>query len=97
MRSLRLAMIAHGIPAAETAALAELLGIESLEDIEELLFGTFMCVPLAFRSRVLALRNRYKRDDDTDWLVPDGVNCNWLAYDVVFWAGAVQYATEHGV
>ena len=93
MRSLRLAMIAHGIPEAETAALAALLRIGTLEDVQDMHFVAFLRVPHAFRYRILALRNRHKRAGDDDWLVPADVN--WLQFDVVFWAGVVQYTGEH--
>ena len=88
MRSLRLAMIAHGIPHDDVADLAALLRIETLEDLEELHFTTFMQVPHAHRDGILALRNAYKHVEDYDW--PAAVDGDWIAFDYHFWLGVVQ-------
>jgi hypothetical protein len=59
MRSLRLAMIAHGIPNRWTARLAAGLGISVVEDLADLTAETIMLVPTEFRQRIVDLRNFY--------------------------------------
>ena len=55
--SLRLAMIAHGVPANQTAFLAERLGITSLADLADLHIINLMRVPDVLRLPLLRLHN----------------------------------------
>ena len=76
MSSLSLMMIAHGVPVSETVGLAELLRIESLEDLAELHFLFVMRVSYELRYALIALHNSHKRTHDDDWVVPNNVDCH---------------------
>ena len=65
MRSLRLAMIAHGIPEKWTHRLANALGIKSVEDLAGLRYDTIMKIPTMFRQNIIDLRNNYVPDNMT--------------------------------
>ena len=65
MKSLRLAMMAHGIPKKWTHRLANALGIKSVEDLVGLKYDTIMIIPKMFRQNIIDLRNAYVPDDMT--------------------------------
>ena len=67
MISLRLAMIAHGIPENWTARLADGLGIQSVEDLASMKADAVDRVPKEFRKRIYDLRNAYAPDNVTLW------------------------------
>ena len=67
MISLRLAMMAHDIPAKWTARLADGLGIQSVEDLESMQADAVDRVPKQFRTRIYNLRNTYAPDNATWW------------------------------
>ena len=90
MRSLRLAMIADGIPTAETALLAAALDMQDIGDIEKLNFFHLMRVPHTNRFGILAMRNRYKRAGDADWNIPADVN--WDLFDHLLAEAILQLA-----
>ena len=77
--SLRLAMLAEGIPNDQTAALAADLDWEKIEDIQGMAFFHMLRVPHELRWGILALRNRYKRAGESDWVIPADVN--WDEWD----------------
>ncbi len=85
-------MIPHGVPASETAGLAELLRVQNLEDLPELHFLFVMRVPHDLRYSLIALHNAHKRDDDDDWVVPDNVDRH--DFDVDFTTGLLQLTSE---
>lgn len=70
MRSLRSAMIRHGVPQDETAALAAALGINSVQDIKHVFFQNLLArVPRAssdLRHAFIALHNEHVPDDPWD-------------------------------
>lgn len=57
--SLRLAMLAHGVPANQTAALAELLGIQSTNDLAGLSIVHVVRVPRPLRAAFIRLRHAH--------------------------------------
>ncbi len=59
MRSLRLAMMEHGIPKRWTHRLANALGIKSVEDLAGLQYDTIMIIPTMFRQNIIDLCNAY--------------------------------------
>jgi hypothetical protein len=65
MRSLRLAMMDHGIPKRWTHRLANALGIKSVEDLVRLKYDTIMIIPKMFRQNIIDLRNAYLPDNMT--------------------------------
>ena len=67
MRSLRLAMRAHGIPKKWTHRLANALGIMDVEDLAGLKYDTIMIIPTMFRQNIIDLRNAYVPDNMTQW------------------------------
>jgi hypothetical protein len=67
MRSLRLVMIAHGIPARWTHHLAAGLGIRSVADLAALQIDVVFLVPAEFRQSICDLRNSYKAPDAETW------------------------------
>ena len=77
--SLRLAMLAHGIPNDQTAALAADLDWRNIEDIQGMAFFHMLRVPHELRWGILALRNRYKRAGESDWVIPADVD--WDEWD----------------
>jgi len=67
MKSLRLAMIAHGIPADQTHGLVSTLELESVDDLGALDVMKLYLVPVEYRNSVIDLRNFFKPDDATMW------------------------------
>jgi hypothetical protein len=82
MKSLRLAMIAHGIPARCTHTFAEDLDIKSVEDLREMPIYAVLFVPINFRQNIINLRNFYKHDGDEMWYVP--ADADWPAINTHF-------------
>jgi hypothetical protein len=67
MKSLRLAMIAVGIPKKWTSRLMHGLGISSVEELADLETDAVMRVPMQFRDALIVLRNSHVPDNTTLW------------------------------
>ena len=91
--SLRLAMIAHGIPDDQTTALVADLDWGDIEDIQGMTWFHMLRVPHELRWGILALRNRYKRAGESDWVLPADVD--WDNYDQ-FCAQMILKLAEEG-
>ncbi len=75
-------MIAYGIPDDQTFALAADLDWERIEDIQGMTVFHMLRVPHELRWGVLALRNRYKRAGESDWVIPADVD--WDHWDQLY-------------
>jgi hypothetical protein len=89
MRSLRIAMIAHGIPANKTFVIAEELGLQDVQDLENMQMFDLLFADAEFRGRLIQLRNTFKRDGEADWPVP--ADEDWPGLGTA-WAGAFLQA-----
>ena len=88
--SLRLAMLVHGIPNDQTADLEADLAWEDIEDIQGMAFFHMLRVPHELRWGILALRNRYKRAGESDWVIPADVD--WDHWDELYAQVILQLA-----
>jgi hypothetical protein len=68
--TLRTAMINHHIPADMTVTLTDALGIVGVEDLADMPWSAVLRTPEEYHQRIMDLRNRYKRGNQTMWTFP---------------------------
>ncbi len=68
--TLRIAMINHHIPADMTDTLTDALGIVGVDQLANMRWSAVLRTPEEYHQRIMDLRNRYKRGNQTMWTFP---------------------------